>query len=214
MATFAPYSHGAWISAMEGGEDDQETINRELEEIVKLDISYPVFVRSDLASAKHSGPESYRADNPNDLRKALLATAEDNELKFWLEPDQPQAFMFRPFLSLRHAFTAFSGHPIANEWRYFIKDGEIQCSHFYWPTHALIFHGAEPRNWRSQLRSLRGHRPDWDVALRAKQAAVACADHNYWSVDFAQGENGDWWLIDMAIGESSWHPDCKHVGDN
>jgi hypothetical protein len=32
-----------------------------------------------------------------------------------------------------------------------------------------------------------------------------------WSVDFALGENGIWYLIDMALAKDSWHPaDCPH----
>ena len=35
---------------------------------------------------------------------------------------------------------------------------------------------------------------------------------DYWSVDFALGRDGKWYLIDMAAGEvSGHHPDCKFV---
>lgn len=29
----------------------------------------------------------------------------------------------------------------------------------------------------------------------------------YWSVDFALSQDGIWYLIDMAVGERSWHPE-------
>lgn len=28
----------------------------------------------------------------------------------------------------------------------------------------------------------------------------------YWSVDFAKGQDGTWYFIDMAEGDQSWHP--------
>ena len=42
----------------------------------------------------------------------------------------------------------------------------------------------------------------------AKQ--VAEKFKGFWSVDFCKAKDGRWILIDMAIGEDSWHPkDCK-----
>jgi len=33
----------------------------------------------------------------------------------------------------------------------------------------------------------------------------------YWSVDFCRAKKGDWYLIDMAEAEKSWHPSsCKY----
>lgn len=209
---FVPYSHAGWVHVMEGGNGWASAgLGGALELITATAtmMGFPLFVRSDQTSAKHSGPTAYRADNPDTLRRALFATVEDNEIKLWLDPEQPQAFMLREFIDLHAAFTAFDGHPIANEWRYFVRHGEIACAHFYWPTDAIKFFGnPEPPRWRSQLRTLRTDRPGWDVTLRAKKAGAACNDHEFWSVDFAQGRDDKWWLIDMATGERSWHPKC------
>lgn len=38
---------------------------------------------------------------------------------------------------------------------------------------------------------------------------VAKRFEGYWSVDFARLRDGRWVLIDMALGEVSWHPKKK-----
>lgn len=176
-------------------------------------IGWPVFIRTDLASAKHNGPISYLAKSRDDLPRVLGDTVEDNELKFWLTGPTPQAFLVRKFLTLESAFEAFGGLPINREWRLFATASEVVCFHPYWPENAIqFFDKGEPEHWRESLAELH-ERPigrEWDaITETAKAAAGACDAAKAWSVDFAKDTNGKWWLIDMAHMESSWHwPGC------
>ena len=43
----------------------------------------------------------------------------------------------------------------------------------------------------------------------AKTVALVFSDD--WSVDFAMTIQGNWYLIDMAVAQDSWHPeDCEN----
>ncbi len=52
-----------------------------------------------------------------------------------------------------------------------------------------------------------------DVAL-ALNTAGTVNDDTSWSVDFAQDTDGECWLIDAALAEKSWHPDCEDGGEH
>ena len=78
-------------------------------------IGYPVFLRTDESSAKHDGVSSYRINGPKDVKHCMYATLEDNEIKGL----EPTAFLVREWLELDSLFTAFGGHAIAREWRFF-----------------------------------------------------------------------------------------------
>ncbi|KKN09499.1 hypothetical protein LCGC14_1045840, partial [marine sediment metagenome] len=43
---------------------------------------------------------------------------------------------------------------------------------------------------------------------------VAKLFDGYWSLDWSMDHAGNWWVIDMAEGDRSYHwPDCKCVSD-
>ena len=172
-------------------------------------MGYPVFVRTDLASAKHDGPKSYRADSEEDLLRCICRTFEDNAMKSIV--DSTRCWMFREFLNIGHSFTGFSGLPIGKEWRFFADQDGVKCHHFYWPEQAFERGFGVPEDWREKLEVL-SMEPDADtlgtLSAMALKAVQAIGEH-CWSVDFAQDEAGKWWLIDMARAESSWHPKHK-----
>jgi len=171
-------------------------------------MGYPLFVRTDLASAKHDGPKSYRANSEADLLRCLGRTFEDNACKDIV--DFTRCWMLREFLTIGHSFTAFGGLPIGREWRFFADQDGLKCHHFYWPEGAFEKLYNAPEGWREKLAAL-SVEPDAEtlqtLSDMALKAARAIGEH-CWSVDFAQDETGKWWLIDMARAESSWHP--KH----
>jgi len=177
-------------------------------------IGYPVFVRTDFASAKHSGPKAYRADDAAEIPDVVLQTIEDSEMKCF-PVGTYRAILVREFLDLDAPFEAFSGHPIAREWRFFTKGGKVACRHFYWPEGAIQFSRgtAEPPSWRGALAILRSPNevpfPDLDKITEEVVRRLPEAD---WSVDFARGRDGKWWLIDLAVAAVSWHPkDCPEM---
>jgi hypothetical protein len=171
-----------------------------------------VFVRTDLASAKHDGPSTYLIKDKTDMYKALARTAEDNEIKFGLFGPIPSAFVFRQFLKLNTAFTAFGGLPIANEWRFFATGKRVECFHFYWPDDAI--RDASVPDWKDRLAKLQRNAigailPPFQLHALAIDAVRLVGDAetgDAWSVDFAEDVNGKFWLIDMADANRSWHP--------
>jgi hypothetical protein len=230
-----PYDHASAIGALLGDVDEPGFPWGEIEQAIG-ELGGRAFIRTDQGSAKHSGPVAYRFDETSagdDLRRLVSLLVEDQEMKFWLGPELPSAFLVREWLDLEAAFSAFGyapgaddapGHPIAREWRFFAEAGRgVLCAHPYWPADAIKFRprrtgrllpsgmfeltSGEPEGWREKLREL--HRPI-DMPLLeglAVQAAEACPGVA-WSVDFARLTDGSWRLIDMALAGHSWHPPC------
>jgi hypothetical protein len=174
------------------------------------DIGYPLFMRTDHASAKHNWDDTCYVPSEKDLHDHIFTLMDET---FMLPTT---AIAFREFLKLNYKFKAFDGLPIAKERRYFIKDGKIQCHHHYWIKEAIRFWNwnkdiKEPANWREQLEELNREDKD-EVKLLSKYALeVAGVLEGYWSVDFANGKDGTWYLIDCALGNDSFHHlDCKY----
>lgn len=170
------------------------------------EIGYPCFIRTDLSSAKHSGPGAYKINEPKEIGHVLYATIEDNEMKFWLEKEQPMAILVRDWLDLESPFTAFSGHAIAREWRFFADSEKVICFHPYWPEDSLQFYNhSEPDNWKEKLAEL--HKEPDDLQELKSMAVIGAVFYGCGtaSVDFAKDTKGKWWLTDMAVAEDSYH---------
>jgi hypothetical protein len=177
----------------------------ELDRGAKAVGGYPVFVRSDLASAKHRGVTAIRASSAADLPELAQGIVEDNAIK-----DLDPAFLVvRPWIEIRSRFNAFHGLPIGAEWRVFATASRVICEHFYWPEDAIHFSrvaAAEPPGWREMLAELKRERPPPAIGPAAVRAARLCGRAKSWSVDFAQDVSGRVWLIDMATADRSSHP--------
>lgn len=173
-------------------------------------IGYPAFIRTDLSSAKHDGPRAYRVDSAADIARVLHATIVDNEMKFWLEPEPPRAMLVREWIDLDSPFSAFRGHAIAREWRFFADGERVHCFHPYWPEDSIqFFNIQEPDGWRDALKELHAV-PDNVDQLKAMAIEAARLYGCYSSVDIAMDANGKWWITDMATAEDSYHwPDCE-----
>lgn len=200
-----PYDHQAAVDSISDGVfwPEWESVQAAVWEICQR--LGGAFVRTDLASAKHDGPSSYKITTKDDVAGVLSLTIQDNELKFWPAGPYPTAFLVREFLDLAAPFRAFGGHPIAREWRYFATAEDLVCKHFYWPEDALLQPDTE--GWQKLLMEMASHPPPIELNEIAVRAADACPAAKEWSVDFAQDTDGCWWLVDMATAASSWHPD-------
>src|SRR3989337_1939956 len=68
--------------------------------------------------------------------------------------------------------------------RYFVRDGQVQCHHPYWPEDALRFEGRRPWGWRKRLKVL--NQETFGEVSRLWVYAERLAAHldGYWSVDF------------------------------
>lgn len=186
------------------------------------EVGWPAFVRTDQKSVKHAGPGAYRAEEPDDI-PTIVATLTDYHVK---SNRHPGALMFREFVDINARFRAFDGLPIGRELRMFATPNEALCEHFYWPAEAIEDGRGTPTTmdgerelagdgWREKLSVLSdisvGDREHLRVVatetVAALNAGETVSDGTAWSVDFAEDTDGNWWLIDAALAEDSWHPD-------
>ena len=173
-------------------------------------LGLPMFVRTDQASNKHYMEDSSYIPNLDVVDEHISELLFFNEMAGLMGLPYKQ-LVFREWLDIEHKFKAFKGTPIGKELRFFIKDNDVQCYHYYWPEKAIKFFGdtKKPDNWKELLKSTR------EETLLASDEPIMMADEianqfdGYWSVDFAIDTDGNWYMIDMAKGDESWHPECN-----
>ena len=173
-------------------------------------MGYPCFLRTDLASGKHSWKDSCFVDYPKDLRKHIFEVVSFNLMADIMGLDF-KALAIREFIPMATGFTAFDGDmPVNPERRYFIRDGVVLCHHPYWIEEAIA-ESKEPSlsNWREIAKELNQETREEINLLTQYAKMVSQQIEGFWSVDFCKAKDGRWILIDMATGEKSWHPkDC------
>jgi|ERR1700722_1381342 len=204
-----PYEHHKCVCIFDGiGSPEVSRLTDAIMEAAR-EIGFPVFIRTDLASAKHSGPDAYRIDEDSH-NQPIFETLEDAELKCFMDSD-PEAFLVRKFLTLDAPFTAFRDLPIAREFRFFANGSCVHCWHPYWPEDSLEEHDPSNPDWRELLAGMQGTPPELGgLAMMAITAARACGGGD-WSVDFCRDTDGKWWLLDMATAADSFHwPGCAN----
>jgi len=184
---------------------------------------FPIFLRTDNSSQKHSFRKTCRLPDKKSLLGHILELVDSNMASDIMD----NALVFRKWLDLDAGFSAFDGLPINVEARIFINHGEIQCIHPYWPEDAIQSWWMHKKIFERQFETKLPFQinPSWKSILKyqnkivydsipilknyAKLVIEKIRD-DYWSVDFALGRDGKWYLIDMAAGEVSYHyPDCK-----
>lgn len=183
-----------------------------------LDVGGPsAFLRTSQASDKHGLQSASKIDylNESHIRSTIYSLATSMKMKMGVP--EPTAYYVREWLELSHEFTAFEGLPISQELRVFINDGEITSTGFYWPHDAIRHPSAE--DWEQLLTQTKeAALDDVDYVHQLTERVAEQFDDGYWSVDFAKTTAGEWYCIDMARGELSWHPEaCEKpdgVGDD
>ena len=102
------------------------------EKVITQEFNLPVFIRTDLSSAKHYWKKSCFYDGTNELWKHLWEVIEFNlcadimGLPF-------KALVIREYIPMDSRVTAFIGSmPVNPERRYFIDKGKVLCHHPYW----------------------------------------------------------------------------------
>ena len=181
------------------------------EKILKIAkrIGFPLFLRTDQASGKHGWKKTCYVEKEENLIRNAFEVIEFNLTADVFCSLPFKALVFREFIEGECYFRAFYGDmPINKEVRVFVKDGKVLCHHFYWATDAIEETRFKPTNWRDLLLKASSLSVE-DIKTIYKYAnIVASKVDGYWSVDFMKSKNGKWYLIDMARGEISWHPNC------
>lgn len=211
-------------------EDIHDVIEEHVEEIKKaiweVKRNNQVFIRTDLMSAKHSFEKSCYLKLPKtefELWKHLyeiIVAGLIADIVGYIS----RAIVVREYIEPKWAFKAFCGLPIGMERRYFIKDGKFLCNHPYWEEGAIEFYGKtmiedgklksikeEPEEWKEKLRELNEQDKE-EISLLSSyvEMIINAGFTQFWSIDFMKGKDGKWYLIDMAEGNESWHPDCRY----
>ena len=170
-------------------------------------MGYPLFLRTDQASGKHGWETTCYVENEDELLSHIHGVLDYNETNIFMGMDPYEALVFREFIPLASLFTAFQGLPIAKERRYFAKDGEVLCHHPYWIEDAVERGGPKREDWRSVLAEMNMEGMEIPIlTLYSKEVSEVL--EGYWSVDYAMSKRGRWYLIDCALGDRSWHPEC------
>lgn len=174
------------------------------------ELGWPVFVRTDLTSAKHRGLDAVQANHADAVERVAEALVRESARKMM----KPAAFLVREWIDVDSEFEAFDGLPIGVEFRVFATPDEVLCTHYYWPEESIEKANLPETLWKSRRDGLKHARqPPWMDAAACTAAFEADFQHGVdepsraWSVDFARDEDGRWYLIDMALAEDSWQPD-------
>ena len=176
------------------------------------EIGYPLFLRSDQGSGKHEWRETCYVPDREVLIRHVIRLIEWHECA-GIMGLQWNALVFRELIRFESIFASFWGMPVARERRVFVRDGVVECIHPYWIEDSIIEdrEAPLPPNWKEQLKQLNDMSPEEIGQLSFMGKLFGEVIPGYWSVDFAYGTEGSWWLIDAARGEISWHPeDCKY----
>lgn len=186
---------------------------------VAEELGFPVFMRTDQASAKHKFLRTCFVASPDDLAKQLdnmlfehlgllgMPAPRHVVLREYLMPAAitVDGVEYQPF----RAFGKASQLPIGAERRYFVRDGVVECHHPYWPEEAI--HGVDPKatDWRERLRHF-NHESRAEVTLLSNYARrIGLRLKGYWSFDFMLTEKKGWVFIDAGLGECSEHLPCE-----
>ena len=197
---------------------EENADNLDMIEINKIadKIGYPLFLRTDQSSGKHSWEKTCFVSKREDLKKHIFEVISDNLLADLMGLPF-EALVFRKYIPMKNLFTAFWGKmPVNPEIRFFIKDGKIQCCwHWYWIEEAIK--DASIENWK-EVMQIEKHNLSKAEIMTLEFEAQKVADvfkEDYWSVDFCKSKENIWILIDMAKGERSWHDEkCKFVDED
>lgn len=202
----------------------------ELDKAARL-IGYPVFIRTDKMSAKHSGlmgsngPACY-VQTPLDLIDRVYRQWEDAEMNSFILPNVTDWWFIRQLLEpVPWTMTAFGGLKIGPERRVLVNLDESydlpRTAEFpYWPVDAietsakLDGHPIGTDRIAELVRVLDrtdANNETVDQRVRDSIAVVeAMGGHRCWSVDWMRTWLG-WVLIDMAPAEVSWWPSYEFL---
>ena len=187
-----------------------ETIPKSVTDKVKVicdRMGYPCFLRTDLASGKHTWKRSCFVDGETELWKHIWEVTSFNLCAGILGLDF-RALVVREFIPMDTYFTAFWGDmPVNPERRYFVNNGEVLCHHPYWVEEAIA-QSKQPSivNWREIAKKINTETEEEVKLLTSYAKIVAEQFDGYWSIDFCKAKDSRWILIDMATGSNSWHP--------
>ena len=169
------------------------------------EIGTPCFLRTGMTSNKHDWKDSCYLDksDANTVIDHVCNLIEASYSAYLAgAPSDFSFFAVRKLIPTKTILTAFNGMPITKERRVFIRDGKVQCNHPYWPKEAL-------ENVTEEQLELLHYYEEEDSVIIDMANFIGRHLKGYWSIDFLKDIHGNWWIIDMATGDRSYHyPGC------
>ncbi len=177
------------------------------------ELGWPIFLRTDYLSGKHSWKNTCYVSGREDVSKHIGALIE-HSLMADMETFPVDIWVARKMIPTSPAFIYVPGQmPIVKERRYFVQDGKVVCHHPYWPEDVFNDQCTSRSDWRERLDVI-NEEPRHEVRLLSKLSSiVATAIGGQWSIDWLWSESeGKWYLIDMAEAKHSYHwPGCRYA---
>ena len=100
-----------------------------------------------------------------------------------------QGIVVREYVPLKASEIGINGQPFANEWRFFFYKKTCISFGYYWSTADSIPHNSEI--------------PEEGKAIAQKAADILADNVNFFVVDVAETQNGDWIVIEVNDGQMS-----------
>lgn len=170
------------------------------------EFGYPLFLRTDLTSCKHSWERSCFIADRAKLSHHIYQICEESECMDFMGMKW-DTFVLRELLPTipLSVCPLYGNMPVCREFRFFVTDGEVKCWHPYWPRESLEQGGCDASvdlchelSAPPQLEKL------YDLA---KHAGLAVGGS--WSIDILETTRG-WYVTDMAEAYKSFHwEDCE-----
>ena len=175
---------------------------------------WPCFLRTGQTSAKHEWKDTCLIEKRDKIyiRRHIINIIEFSEIAGGIVGLDCSVWVVRKMLQTEPIFHAFHGMPITKERRYFIRNGEAECHHPYWPEDA--FQGDDFTEDRKTLLQEMNKESENEIDnLLDLSEIVGKIFPEYWSIDWLYSSEG-WMLTDMAEGEKSYHwPGCSIHGE-
>lgn len=167
------------------------------------EMGFPCFLRTNNTSGKHSWKETCFLPNAEAIPAHIAAIAEFSECAdmFGLPWDTWAVREMLPTIPYGIC-PRYGNMPVCREFRFFVKDGKVQCLHPYWPLHSL-----EQGSWDGgkitydALCHLQMSEQN-ELILLAERTGAVLGDA--WSIDILETKNG-WFVTDLAEAHKSFH---------
>jgi hypothetical protein len=163
-------------------------------------IGYPFFLRTDHTSGKHNWEKTCFVPSKEKIAEHVSEIVLFSEMADFMGLPWT-TWAVREMLPTIPLGTCprYGNMPICREFRFFVKEGEIQCHHPYWPLAALQDGRAPADLDYAELCRMPDPEALMDLARRAGRAVPG-----HWSIDILETKRG-WMVTDMAEARRSFH---------
>ncbi len=140
----------------------------------------PMVVKGRTNSRKHQFNSLFFAKNKRDAIEISCELRNDALIG-------SQDIIFREYCQLKTFEILLNGLPVSNEYRLFFLGDKLICHGYYWST----------------ARDVDKTIDDEGLELAQKVANIVSKKNNFFVVDVAQKENGEWIVVELNSGEMS-----------